>query len=280
LLLRIITGIVGITLAAWVIQTGGLVFALFALLLAVLAWLEYVRAFAHKGGNLALLTGIAAIGGLWGCAWQGFPAEATVMVLTLSALACLLAAVLMHSRMKFTDAALSVCGISYLGLPFAHLVLLRSLEPGRMVETSLMPFEYGAAMIWIMFIGTWASDTFAYFVGSAIGSHKLCPSISPGKTIEGFLGSLVGTTATLAGLGVFFSFPVPEMAGLGFAISILATLGDLVESVAKRYVGIKDSGNIIPGHGGVWDRFDSVLFTAPLVYYFVVLTNMLGRGAL
>ena len=72
----------------------------------------------------------------------------------------------------------------------------------------------------------------------------------------------------------FFSLPIVEMAVLGFCISLLATLGDLVESVAKRYTGIKDSGNIIPGHGGVWDRFDSVLFTAPLVYYFVLIAGL------
>lgn len=68
---------------------------------------------------------------------------------------------------------------------------------------------------------------------------------------------------------MFFDLPVREMAVLGFILALLATIGDLVESVAKRYAGVKDSGNIIPGHGGVWDRFDSILFTAPLVYYFV-----------
>lgn len=100
-------------------------------------------------------------------------------------------------------------------------------------------------MIWVMFIGTWANDTFAYFTGSAIGSHKLCPTISPNKTVEGFLGSVVGTTAAVAGLGVFFSLPVVEMAVLGFFISIIATLGDLVESVAKRYTGPSGSSRAI-----------------------------------
>ena len=125
-------------------------------------------------------------------------------------------------------------------------------------------------MVWVMFIGTWASDSFAYFVGSALGRHKLCPSISPNKTIEGAVGAVVGTTLTIAALGAFFGWPLLLMAVLGALIAVFATVGDLVESVAKRETGIKDSGNIIPGHGGVWDRFDSVLFTAPLVYYFTM----------
>jgi phosphatidate cytidylyltransferase len=81
----------------------------------------------------------------------------------------------------------------------------------------------------------------------------------------------------VAGLGHYLDLPMQEMAILGLLVAIFATLGDLVESVAKRYAGIKDSGNIIPGHGGVWDRFDSVLFTAPLVFYFVQFVNLLGK---
>ena len=270
---RIITGVVGIALAAFVIQTGGALFAGFALVLSVLAWFEYARAFHRKGNNLTFLTGILGLILLWGCAWLG-NAEESMAVTTGIVLIVLLESVLLHGRVSFVDACTSVAGILYLGLPFAHMVMLRGLYPETTLATSLGSFEFGCAMIWVMFIGTWASDTFAYFTGSAIGRHKLCPTISPNKTVEGFLGSVVGTTAAVAGLGVFFSLPIVEMAVLGFCISLLATLGDLVESVAKRYTGIKDSGNIIPGHGGVWDRFDSVLFTAPLVYYFVLIAGL------
>lgn len=189
----------------------------------------------------------------------------------------LLLTVLLHGRIPVPDACASVAGIFYIGLPFGHLVMLRLWNDAQ-IMTSLGTFDIGCALVWIMFIGTWASDSFAYFTGSAIGSHKLCSSISPNKTVEGFLGSVVGTTASVAALGhLFFSFPMVEMAGLGFLISIFATLGDLVESVFKRYTGIKDSGSLIPGHGGVLDRFDSVLYTAPLVYYFAYLTNLAGR---
>ena len=264
---------VGIALAAFVIQTGGALFAGFALVLSVLAWFEYARAFHRKGNNLTFLTGILGLILLWGCAWLG-NAEESMAVTTGIVLIVLLESVLLHGRVSFVDACTSVAGILYLGLPFAHMVMLRYLYPEQHLMTSLGSFEFGCAMIWVMFIGTWASDTFAYFTGSAIGRHKLCPTISPNKTVEGFLGSVIGTTAAVAGLGAFFSLPIVEMAVLGFCISLLATLGDLVESVAKRYTGIKDSGNIIPGHGGVWDRFDSVLFTAPLVYYFVLIAGL------
>ncbi|MBE6073381.1 MAG: phosphatidate cytidylyltransferase [Selenomonas ruminantium] len=265
---RIITGLIGIALAAYVIQAGGILFAGFALVLGLIAWFEYVRAFGERGMGLTLLTGFLGIAALWYTGWQG-NIELMLAAATLTVAVVLLESVLLRSSVSIVDAVTSVTGILYIGFPFAYMVMLREWPDTRMITTQLGNFEFGCALIWIMFIGTWASDTFAYFTGSAIGRHKLCPSISPNKTIEGFLGSLAGTTAAVAGLGIFFGLPVQEMAILGLLIAVLATLGDLVESVAKRYAGIKDSGNLIPGHGGIWDRFDSVLFTAPLVYYFV-----------
>ncbi|MBO6202263.1 MAG: phosphatidate cytidylyltransferase [Selenomonas sp.] len=275
MLVRIITGIIGIAAAAFVIQTGGAVFAGFTLLLMLLAWFEYARAFSERGMGIALVTGFIALTAMWYAAWQ--KPDLLALACPLIVLVMLLESVLLRSSTTIMDALASGAGLIYIGFPFTCLLQLRGMLPETVFSTEIGGFAFGCAFVWIMFIGTWASDTFAYFTGTAIGRHKLCPSISPNKTIEGFMGSVIGTTAVVAGLGYYLNLPLQEMAVLGLLIAIFATLGDLVESVAKRYVGIKDSGNIIPGHGGVWDRFDSVLFTAPLVFYFVQFVNLLGK---
>ena len=273
MLTRIITGIVGIGIMTFVINTGGLVFAVAVLLLSLVGWKEYTEAAAANGKNSAHITGILTIILLWGCAYWGNSDE-TVGVIVAAVLLLLLETVLLRSRLDFDEACFSMAGILYIGLPFAHLVMLRNFPEQADFVTSLGEFSFGCALVWLMFIGTWASDTFAYFVGSAIGRHKLCSSISPNKTVEGFLGSLVGTCGAIVGVGSFLGLSVGLSAVLGLLLAMFATLGDLVESVLKRYVGIKDSGSLIPGHGGVLDRFDSVLLTAPLVYYFAVIVGL------
>ena len=203
-------------------------------------------------------------------AYGGLDTGLLTMLSLGAVLVMFLLTVLLHGSFSVPSAAVSAAGVLYLGMSFAHLIGLRVMEHGMApVETQLGVLEPGCALIWTALIGTWASDTFAYFAGSFLGRHKLCPSISPGKTVEGFVGGLIGTTASVAGLGVLFGFDVRVMAVLGLCICLIATLGDLVESVMKRYTGIKDSGHIIPGHGGIWDRFDSVIYTVPFVYYFV-----------
>jgi len=270
MLTRIITGVIGIGAAAFVIQTGGLLFAVCVLLLAVGTWAEYCGAFEKKGYRPALLLGGLLIAGMCYSAHNGLDAGMLIMLSTGGTLLLFLMTVLLHGSFTVPSAAVSAAGVSYLGLSFAHLAGIRMLDGGMApVFTQLGMFEPGCALLWTALICTWASDTFAYFTGSFCGRHKLCPSISAGKTVEGFLGGLVGTTASAAGLGVFFGFDVYVMAALGFCICLVATLGDLVESVAKRYTGIKDSSHLIPGHGGIWDRFDSVIYTVPFVYYFV-----------
>ena len=265
---RIISGIIGIGIAGYVIQTGGTTFTVAAAVLAALAWFEYTRAFSHRGGSPALFSGILGIGGML---YGAFIGQESVILLSMiaSSILALMTCVLLRGDVSVHDATISVAGICYIGMPFALLILLRNMT-GPVYTTPIESFSCGTAMVWVMFIGTWASDSFAYFAGRAFGSHKLAPAISPNKTIEGFFGGLIGTIAVVVGLGWLLAMPLPQMAALGAAIAVLGTLGDLVESMMKRQTGIKDSGAIIPGHGGVWDRFDSVLFTAPLVYYYTV----------
>ena len=265
---RIISGAIGIALAAYVIQQGGMVFVVGAAVLAVLAWFEFTRAFSHRGGNPTVLSGLLGVGGMLYGAYHG-QTDMILLALMASITLALITSVLLRGDVSVPDVCISVAGIAYIGLPFAHLIMLRALS-GMSFATPIETFDLGAAMVWVMFIGTWASDSFAYFAGRAFGSHKLAPAISPNKTIEGFLGGLIGTIAAVAGLGYLLHMPLTQMAGLGAATAVLGTLGDLVESLMKRHTGIKDSGAIIPGHGGIWDRFDSVLFTAPLVYYYTV----------
>ena len=110
------------------------------------------------------------------------------------------------------------------------------------------------------------SDTCAYFAGYAFGKHKLIPKVSPKKTIEGSIGGILGSTLICLAFGYYFNIDLKVIVILGFLGSIVAQVGDLFASSVKRYVGIKDYGKLIPGHGGILDRFDSVILVAPFVY--------------
>ena len=127
----------------------------------------------------------------------------------------------------------------------------------------------------ILFTLMWSSDGFAYFAGRMFGKHKMAPKISPKKTWEGFAGGVICTLI----LGFFIEQNMPELRGnwilVGLLVSIFAPLGDLVESQLKRTFGVKDSGNIIPGHGGVLDRLDSFILCAPVVYLYFIIENLI-----
>lgn len=132
----------------------------------------------------------------------------------------------------------------------------------------------GHIYIWIVFLGAFATDTFAYFSGMMFGKKKLCPEISPKKTIAGSIGGIIGSIFILLIFSKYFKIEnIVAIIILSIIISIMSQVGDLTASKIKRAAGIKDYGKLIPGHGGVLDRFDSVLFTAPIVYYYV--TNLI-----
>lgn len=134
---------------------------------------------------------------------------------------------------------------------------------------------YFSLEVFMLFVLIWSSDSFAYFSGRLFGKHKMAPKISPKKTWEGFAGGVILTLI----LGFFIEKYYPELRGnwmvVGFLVSVFAPLGDLVESQLKRSFGVKDSGNIIPGHGGILDRLDSFIICAPVVYLYFILENII-----
>jgi phosphatidate cytidylyltransferase len=135
---------------------------------------------------------------------------------------------------------------------------------------SLSPVEDGTARIALLLAVIISSDVLAYFVGHAVGRRKLAPQVSPGKTVEGALGGLAGGALASAVVGslLFKDQPLGVIVTLGVLVAVAGIVGDLLESLFKRYVGVKDSGTLFPGHGGVLDRIDAFLLAAPLVYAF------------
>jgi len=166
-----------------------------------------------------------------------------------------------HKETAFIGWAWTIAGIIYLGWLLSHLVALRGLDDGRN---------------WVFFalLVNFASDTAAFFTGRALGKHRLAPETSPGKTREGTIGGLLGAII----VSLFFLLPTPlslpltwwQAVLLGLLVSIFGQLGDLVESLFKRNMRVKDSSRIIPGHGGFLDRIDSAVFAGVVVYYYVV----------
>jgi phosphatidate cytidylyltransferase len=163
--------------------------------------------------------------------------------------------------------SVTVFGALYTGGLLSFGLLLRHL-PG------VTGAWHGTALLFAPVLLTWASDTSAYFVGRAFGRRKLIPRVSPGKTVEGALGAVAGTVlVAVAYSWVLARFPGYSMglvaaAAFGLVISVAAQVGDLAESLLKRDAGVKDSGRLLPGHGGALDRFDSLFFTLPLAYVF------------
>jgi phosphatidate cytidylyltransferase len=202
---------------------------------------------------IALIVGVfpLAAAALWGAGAvisSLFLALLILIIITVVAFPSLEDGLLLVSRLWF--------GIFYIGFCSAHLILLRSLPQG---------------VYWLLFLTaiTASSDTGAYYVGRSFGKSKLYPALSPGKTKAGAVGGVIG--GMLGGLVVaailFKGADLFMLALLGLVLSITGIIGDLIESLIKRVSGVKDSGQILPGHGGLLDRCDSLLLTAPLLYY-------------
>ncbi len=169
-------------------------------------------------------------------------------------------AVVMRGKLKFADVATHFTTFTYITVAFTAITLVRYLP-------------YGVYCFALVFVGSWVSDVFAYFVGFAIGKHKMIPEISPKKTWEGAVGGVFFTVVAFLVYGIIVSLVTTDvrpnyivLAILGLVLSVVSIFGDLIASLIKREHGAKDYGSIFPGHGGVLDRFDSALAVAPVLF--------------
>jgi len=261
---RVAVILLGIPCLLVITWRGGIFFLLLVDLLLLLGMVEFYTLMAAKGYRpyraLGIFCGLAF-------SWYVFRGGAAVSLIVTASLLAIMIGELMRRDMdqSLGHIAVTVLGVMYVGWLGSHLVMLREL-PGVVG----VPDDLGARLVFFTAAVTWAGDTSAYVFGVAFGRHKLIPRVSPGKTVEGAIGAVIGAAAMgLLCANTFADFVTP-LAGvsLGLVAGVFGMLGDLVESLLKRDVGIKDSAKLIPGHGGILDRFDSLLFTAPILFYY------------
>jgi len=267
LLPRILTAIVGSALLLAAIYFGSLPFLLVILGIVLVSVREFYGLAQDTGypcypgigvaGSALLVLSVFLNGVAWG--------QVTENQLTSAVIALLLIVIVFRSLARgpvdtsLSEWSVTLMGVFYVAWSLSHLLLIRDLRPG------------GRNITFMLFALVWAEDIFAYFIGVRWGHHKIAESISPKKTWEGTIAGFVGAV----GIAVLFQMSIlrqqlrlTEAVGLAVLIGILAFASDLGESILKRGAGIKDSSQLLPGHGGVLDRFDSFLLTAPFYYYF------------
>ena len=270
---RVVSAAVLVPIVVGMTWAGGWPFAVLVAVGAAVAAGELILMFASFG--VAELIGVAVAGAIPLAAQtseRGLLPAWGPLALAGGAMAVMAAFLFRRKELEYVPRAAGVVALSWLwvGLLAATMVALRGLGGGGRV---------GFGWVLLAFAVTWGNDTFAYFTGLAFGKHRLYERISPKKTWEGFAGgaagSLVGALVTRAILPELRGALEPWQAlAIGAGAAVLGPLGDLAESMIKRGAGVKDSGKIIPGHGGLLDRIDALLFVAPWVYVFAAL---LGR---
>lgn len=260
--LRVLSAVLGIPLILFVLYFRGLYLFLFVAAISLVGLFEYYRAMQKIGINTNSILGYIAVMAYYIMFLLPITFNRPGFLIAFSVMA-LFSYAIVKQKHNITEISINILGIAYIPFLFSHLLFIERLK-------------YGNIILWLPFLTAWFTDTFAYFIGIYLGRIKLCPNISPKKTVEGALGGIVGSVgfSILSGiiinsLGVDIN--IIHFAITGFLCGIGSEVGDLAASYIKRYTGIKDFGNIIPGHGGILDRFDSILFTAPIIYYYFVI---------
>lgn len=246
----------------------------------VVCLLEYYHALRQADYRPRRMVGIIA--GLFFCAAAALHGTVSLDLTGIALASSILLALISELPRRDREGslagwALTFAGACYIGWLLSHYILLRNLDtPLQASWLAPLQIPSGAAWVYTVLAITWLQDTGAYLVGRAYGRHKMAPYLSPKKSWEGVIGGFVASVAAALLAVPLLGLPIHYGAAalLGIAGGIAGPLGDLAESFIKRQIGVKDASNIIPGHGGVLDRADSMLFTAPVIYYLAVLLTV------
>lgn len=242
-----------------VIVFGGKVLLGACFLIGILGVVEFYRAFRRTGARPSYVAALLGALGLYGVHLFSGGNDRYYLLWIFGVVLLSLFPLFQVDRRQPQDAMITLLGIFYVVFFSYHVILVEG-------------FGFNGMLVWLIFLTAFGTDISAYFTGYAIGRHKLCPKISPKKTIEGAVGGVAGSVALCALFSYLF---LPDVMihclVIGALGGVLSQFGDLTASIFKRKLGIKDYGNLIPGHGGILDRFDSVLFTAPVIYYYLLI---------
>ena len=273
---RVLTAVVGVPLLYFIFYLGGIPFLILILLLILFGNIELFKLLEAKGIQTERELGIAFSLALGIAAYFGHFYFAVVF-----SFAVIIIFLLALRRQDLSNAIIALStgffAIIYIGWFLSHAILLRNIDHNlnlkTYVETVQGHSDIGFFYIFLVVSCTFLNDTGAYFIGRWKGKRKLIPHVSPGKTLEGTIGGIISSAIAAIVGNLIFKSPIEYhwVVLFGLVIGIVAVLGDLTESLIKRSAEAKDSGGILPGHGGILDRFDSLIFTFPVSYYMVLL---------
>ncbi len=258
---RLLSGIILIILTLFLVIQGGTFLFVATAFLSFMAMMEFLRMAKLQKTQFAVL-GYGYIGILYYLLYTGRMDKVLVSSLVIYFIATMFIYVVSFPKYRIEQALYLFFGLFYTGVMMSYIYQVRMLPDGLF-------------RVWLVFIAAWGSDTCAYCTGMLFGKHKAFPVLSPKKTWEGCIGGVVGAAllGVLYGLAMNYwfaqSFSLVQFALCCAFGSVIAQIGDLAASAMKRNNDIKDYGKLIPGHGGVLDRFDSIIFVAPIIFYLI-----------
>lgn len=270
---RTISAVILVIAAFASILPGGIILAVVLYGISMVGFFELTKACGVREGqkpNTLEIVGLVAITCYYLVTYFVQDASYAVMVILLAMIAMMSVYVFGFPKYHANQVMDAYFSLIYAPVMLSFVLLTRQLDDG-------------IYLVWMIFISSWISDTFAYLAGVMLGRHKLAPVLSPKKSVEGSVGGIVGAALFGALFGAYLDSSLGQeqyvmiLAVVGGVGSVISQVGDLAASAVKRNHEIKDYGNLIPGHGGIMDRFDSVIFTAPITYFLITIL-MNGHG--